>query len=499
MGIRVETAAGTVEGVRTGAVTSWKGIPYAAPPVGPLRFAPPRPAVPWTGVRDCTRYGPISLQPDPDPLAVWIPACEAAFFIPDAVQAEDCLNLNVWSPSGGGSGRHAVYLWIHGGAWVIGSGTAPWTDGSRLAASEDIVVVSLNYRLGALGALAVDEEARLGNDFLLDTIAALSWIRENIAAFGGDRDRVTVGGESAGAMMVCALLASPRARDLFHGAIVQSGHGSADAGVEAAHRARDLFLRELGPGSEAPTLERLRAAAVPDLMDAQRRMRREMITPFRPVVDGDVLPLPVIDALNRDEHNIFEAIGWGYGVGEEVPLRRRLERMLLEPDPALLDELTAAYRGLAATDQAVWNLLRTDLDWRLPQRDLAAFHADTGAPVYRYEFDFRSPVRGGVLSASHAMDIPFPFGNLDQPGVDELTGDDGESPGRRRVATQCRQAWGSFVRDGRPSSEQLPEWPRYERDRRETTVIGPDPSAGSDPHASRLDRWREVSRVPPLS
>lgn len=513
MGTRVDTAAGTVEGERIAGVTSWKGVPYAAPPVGRLRFAPPQPPAPWTGVRDCSRNGPISMQPDPDPLAVWIPSGEAAFFAPGAVQSEDCLNLNIWAPSGWETAKRAVYLWIHGGAWVTGSGTAPWTDGTRMAAEEDIVVVSLNYRLGVLGGLAADEAGSLENDFLLDEVAALGWIHENISAFGGDPDRVTAGGESAGAMIVCALAAMPAAHGLFHGGIIQSGHGSAGAGVGTAHRARDLFLRELGGSADAESLERLRTEDLAVLMGAQRRMRREMITPFRPVTDGVLLPMRVIDAFsagveervplllgtNRDEHNIFEAVGWGHGVGAAIPLRQRLEPMLLDPAPGLLDELAATYLDLPDGEQAAWNALRTDLDWRLPQRELAGFHVDAGAPVYRYEFDLRSPVRGGVLSVSHAMDIPFPFDNLDAPGAEDLTGDDGECPARREVAVRCRQAWGSFVREGRPRSEHLPEWAPYDRDGQEVMVIGAEPAIGSDAHAQRLDRWRGVSRVAPLS
>ncbi|MGW3983028.1 carboxylesterase family protein [Streptomyces mirabilis] len=172
----------------------------------------------------------------------------------------------------------------------------------------------------------------------------------------------------------------------------------------------------------------------------------------------------------------------------------------------MVDKLIAVYKELARSDglgwnpdDAVWNILRTDLDWRRTLRDLAAFHAGIGASVYRYEFAFRTPVDGGVPGAAHSLDIPFVFGNLDQPGMAERTGDDAASPARRKVAAQCTQAWGSFVRDGRPESEHLPQRPRYERDRQEITVPGSEPMVVTDPHVRRLDVWKKLPTIPPLS
>ncbi|MFJ8021506.1 carboxylesterase/lipase family protein [Streptomyces sp. NPDC096311] len=505
-----ETTCGAVRGSRTGDVVSWKGIPFAAPPVGPLRFAPPEPAVPWEGVRDGSRYGAASLQHPgfPTPL------------VQDVVQSEDCLNLNVWAPATAEPRGRAVLVWIHGGAYLGGSGAEYWSDGTNLAGQEDIVVVSVNYRLGALGGLALDEAGTLGNNFLLDVVQALRWVRDNIAAFGGDPDRVTIGGQSAGAMIVAALVASPYAHGLFHAAIVQSGHGTGNAPRASAHRARDLVVSELGIARDDHMMERLLAADVADLIRAQQKAAEEMITPFKPVTDGDILPLPVIGLFaaatqqsvplllgtTRDEHNLFAAMGWGHGTGQVTPLRERLEQVLIDPEPAVVEELIAVYQELARSDgldwnpdDAAWNILRTDLDWRGPQRDLAAFHADIGAPVYRYEFAFRTPVDGGVLGAAHALDIPFVFGNLDQPGMAARTGDDVASPARRKVAAQCTQAWGSFVRDGRPESQHLPQWPRYERDRQEIMVLGSEPMVVTDPHVQRLDVWKKLATIPPLS
>ncbi|MEU6511214.1 carboxylesterase family protein [Streptomyces sp. NPDC046942] len=505
-----ETTNGAARGARSGDVLSWKGIPFAAPPIGQLRFARPEPAPVWSGVRDCTRFGPAAPQ-------------HQGFLSPivDGVgESEDCLTLNVWAPAAAEPRGRAVLVWIHGCAYMAGAGAEHWSDGTYLAEHEDIVVVSVNYRLGALGGLALDDTGTLGNNFLLDVVQALRWLQENVAAFGGDPERVTIAGESAGAFIVAALIASPYARGLFRAGIVQSGHGSGNAPLAAAHRARDLFLAELGVEHDERLMARARSAELADLLRAQQVTAGQLVTPFKPVIDGDVLPAGVLDLFaggvqqpvplllgtNRDEHNLFAANGWGHGTGHTAPLRERLQGMIVDGDPAMADNLATSYAKLAvgaeggwSADEAAWNIVRTDLDWRGPQRELALAHADAGAPVYRYEFAFRTPVYGGVLGAAHSLDIPFVFGNLDRPGMAERTGDDAASPDRRRVSAQCTQAWASFVRDGRPASQHLPEWPRYDRDGQQIMVIGPDPSVLADPHADRLATWEQIRAVAPLS
>ncbi len=216
----VETASGKVRGLRKDGVAQWRGIPYAAPPLGALRFLPPRPVAPWAGERDATRFGPIAEQPR-DPGTAMLSG-----YSEKVAMSEDCLVLNVYSPAADGA-RRPVLVWIHGGAFVMGSGSQPLYDGSSFAARHDLVVVTLNYRLGVLGLLYLGELAgepyREGNVALLDQIAALRWVRENIAAFGGDAARVTVMGESAGATAIAHLLGMPAARGLFDRAILQSG------------------------------------------------------------------------------------------------------------------------------------------------------------------------------------------------------------------------------------------------------------------------------------
>ncbi len=498
----VMTGCGPVQGVVLRDVVTWKGVPYAAPPTGPLRFAPPQPPERWSTVRDCSAYGAASVQPT-GPMTLARPA--------EVDDSEDCLTLNVWAPTDRTTPR-PVFVWIHGGANIMGSTAEYIYDATNLAARQDIVVVSVNYRLGALGGLAIDEAGSLGNNDLLDTIAALGWVRDNIAAFGGDPHHVTVGGQSAGACMVCALLVSRYATGLFHQAIIASGHGSANASLDLAHLTRYLYLGELGIPLDHQVIDRLRALPLDELMRAQAGTIAELLTPYKPVEDGDIIP-PVLDAFaaghqqkvpiligtTRDEHNLFTVLSSGHNVPPpDTPLRQRFENILLDPDPAVLDQLEELYRQLGDTDTSAWNIACTDRDWRGPQRQLAALHADSDAPVYRYDWALPSPKARGALGAAHAVDLPFFFDNLDQPGVDQLVGDDEQNPHRRLVAAQSSQTWGSFIRDGRPSSEHLPDWPRYDRTDQLTMIIGRQPAAIQDPHCERLDLWDALPAIPPL-
>ncbi|MES1247821.1 MAG: carboxylesterase family protein [Actinomycetota bacterium] len=502
----VETAHGRLEGRRERGVESFKGIPFAAPPVGPLRFTPPQPAAPWTGSRDCGSYGPVSLQ-HTDPLSIWIPGCEWNYYTPDVRKNEDCLNLNVWTPACD-DGKRAVYVWLHGGGFVTGSGTALWYDGTNLAAGEDVVVVTVNYRLGALGGLVLEDAAARANTMLLDQIAALQWVRTNIEAFGGDPARVTLGGESAGGIAVCALMAAPEAHGLFRAAAVQSGHGGFTLARERAGHVRATFLAALGLADDGGASKSLRELHAAHILDAQAETTATIAFPFRPVDDGDVLPAPIDEAFasgsaaqvplligtNRNEHNLFAALG----IRQRRGLREEIAATLVDDDPETVDELTDTYAALAATDAEAWNIAATERDWRSPVRELAAAHADRGAEVFQYEFALPSPVRDGVLGASHAMALAYTFGNLDQPGVAQFTGDDAENPNRKQAQQACVEAWGSFIRDGRPASERLPHWPAYSRRDRDVMVIDAAARVERDPNGRRVGRWAELETTTAL-
>lgn len=312
--------------------------------------------------------------------------------------------------------------------------------------------------------------------------------------------------------MTCALMVSPYATGLFHRAIIASGHASANADIALAHLARDLHLDALDIPLDDHTLDRLRALPIDDLLRGQTAAILGLGTPYKAVEDGDIIP-PVLDAFAagrqqqipiligtcRDEHNLFTVLGAGHNVvPPDTPLRHRFEQILIDPHPALLDQLEDLYLTLGGSDTAAWNIACIDRDWRAPQRTLAAHHADHGNPVYHYDWAFPSTAANGEVGAGHATDLAYCFDNLDQPGVAALTGTDEENPHRRLVATQTSQAWGSFIRTGMPASEHLPDWPRYHRDTQHTMVVGVDPEAGPDPHRERLDLWDSITAIPPL-
>jgi para-nitrobenzyl esterase len=496
MGVQVETATGRVDGVSAAGISVFKGIPFAAPPLGVLRWQPPQPALPWTGSRDCTQFGPISPQ-NPDPLIAVIPGCAGIFSHPGAVQDEDCLSVNVWSPSLGNASRLPVYVWIHGGAFLGGAGSSPWTDGTNLAHDEGIVVVSLNYRLGALGGAALG--GTTGNNLLLDQVAALEWVRDNITAFGGDPQRVTVGGESAGAISVAALLCAPAARGLCAQAVMQSGHGGLTLSRAESERMTRAYLAELG--LRADDREALASVTTDRILAAQRALTDRAAVPFRTVIDGTVLPEPLPDMVaagkqaavplllgtQTDENNLFAEMGWGPGADGGGSLRGNIAAMFADPDGAAVDELVQQYLEAEGDAAAAWQAASTDRDWRIPARTFADGHAAAGNAVFAYEFTYRSSARGGRLGACHALDIPFPFGNLDADGVGELAGIDVEGEAvRRRLERACRQAWGAFIRDGAPSSELLPTWDTYDDAKRPVMSLGEEFEISYDPRGARL-------------
>jgi len=285
----VETRYGKIQGTQKDAVLVWKGIPFAQPPLGQLRFRAPQPLAGWTGVREATQCGAISPQ-----------ASDGSFGTLPGPMSEDCLTLNIWSP-GADDARRPVMVWIHGGSFVTGSGSTPWYNGTSFATQGDVVVVTINYRLGALGFLylaeyAGEEYATSGNNGLLDQIAALTWVRENIAAFGGDPENVTIFGESAGAMSIGALLAMPAAHVLFKRAILQSGAAHRVNSNQIAANGTQSFLRELELGPH--DMNRLLTTPIDTLLRAQGTLPSSVQwRAFSPVVDGVALPKRSIDAI----------------------------------------------------------------------------------------------------------------------------------------------------------------------------------------------------------
>ena len=483
----VRTAAGVLRGSWEAGVAVFRGIPYAEPPVGALRFAPPRPVPGWAGVRAAVSFGP----PPPQP----------GLFGTTAVQADnDWLTINVWSPDPAPGAGLPVLVWIPGGAYVIGASSLPEYDGGRLAGG-GVVVVSLNYRLGVEGFAQIDGAP--ANRGLLDQVAALQWVRDNVREFGGDPDRVTIFGESAGGGSVAALLAMPRAAGLFRRAIAQSVPGtffSPELAADiAAACAAELGVPPTAAGLSAVDPWRLPAAGEAVAAKIDRWSGRwGMIThrpiPFAPVVDGDVLPATPWAALaagdardvdllvghTRDEHRLFSLIDGVLGqvTGEQAETALRI----LAPGPDGPGRYRAAFP--AAGPEELYELVNADWLFRMPTLHLAQAHGAGGSRTYFYELTWTAPGLGGALGSCHGLDVPLVFGNLSSGGPALLIG---ESPSAEAEALSAwmRTAWTAFATAGDPG------WPAFDSKRRLIQLLDTRPTVTAYPEeASRL-LWQQ--------
>jgi para-nitrobenzyl esterase len=463
----VRMRRGQLRGQVVDGVASFKGVPYAAPPFGVNRFRPPQPAVPWSGVRDALDYGPTVPKPPYAPPF-------ADILAEPAIAGDECLNLNVWTPDAGAAGL-PVLVWIHGGSFVNGSGAVPSYDGARFA-RDGVVCVTINYRLGVDGFLFLDDGvANLG---LLDQVAALRWVHENIAAFGGDPGRVTIAGESAGGMSVTALLSMPRAEGLFRRAIAQSGAGHHALTPETARLVGGYLAEKLGVEATRDAiaqvpLERLVEAqfalcAEPFVAPDPARWREIALNSmaFEPVTDGDVLPALPIDCVatgagagvdlllgsNTEEHRFFLVPTGAVDVADEQFLAALAAGYGL-PENAI-DLYRSARPGAIAGD--VLAAVATDWFFRIPAVRLAEAHSKGGAANHVYEFAWRSPQFDGRLGAGHVVEIAFAFDNLHEETSEPLHG----AGPPQALADEMHGAWVAFATSGDPG------WPRYEPSRR---------------------------------
>ena len=449
--MQVETDAGALRGRVDDGVVRFLGVPFAAPSLGSLRFSRPQPVPHWRGVRDALERRPAA--PQPPTIGVGVRGAAAT--------SEDCLYLNVFAPASYGSAR-PVLVWIHGGGYVHGDGGDPLFDGGRLALAQDCVVVALNYRLGLWGFVPFTDR----NVGLADQIAALEWVSRNAVAFGGDPDNVTVIGESSGAMSVCNLLASPVARPLFHRAIAQSGAANHVATRAQADETAAIARAELGCDPRDAQIEQLLAAQRGTI----RRLRPSHHTnPLRPHVDDDLLPrhpldaapdgadIPLIIGMNRDEYRLY--VRPSLKVTDEE-LRAFFARRLAEH--RIADAATAAarlldhYRLARPLDRRNANAtIVADVETELRFRDpMLRYALARGRNTWLYQFDWPSPALRGWLGATHAVEIPFVFGNFDVAGMAKFAG---AGPDASALSRDMMNLWGAFARDGCPPAH----WPEF--------------------------------------
>ena len=465
------------------------GIPFAVPPVGELRFAAPRPAPAWDGIRTATTWGNAARQGSHA-----IPG-----FAASGPQDEDCLYLNVYTPASDDRKR-PVMFWIHGGGFTHGTAAEPLYDGGPLATRGDVVVVTINYRLGALGYLYPGEHfpgaGLSANAGQLDQVAALEWVRDNISGFGGDPGNVTIFGESAGAAAVGTLLAMPSAQGLFHRAILQSGTGRA-ADAKGGAAVVDALLKELGLGREQAA--QLRTIDAGRIIEAQAGVAAQARgfggMAFGPVVDGETLlenppiavrdgraaNVPMLIGTNRDEVKLFAASQRREPI-DDAALAKAVRFTLPKANESDVAGIIDLYRtsrggrGLPDSNLDLLDAIGTDARFRVPAMRLALSHARRQADTYAYLFTYASPARHGALGACHALEMPFVFGTTNAPTQDRFAG---TGPGVERLSETMMDAWLSFARGGNPGEG----WTPYGEAARETMVFDLDSHIESDPFA----------------
>jgi para-nitrobenzyl esterase len=492
-----------VRGTAEGDVHVFRGIPFAKPPVGARRFEAPEPPEPWSGERDATRFGPASHQAS-RPLAPLL-----GILVDE--EGEDCLTLNVWTKADGGAGR-PVMVWIHGGAWVIGSGSERTYDASHLVRRGDVVVVTANYRLGPFGFLRTRElEGGLdatGNAAMLDQVAALEWVRDEIAAFGGDPGNVTVFGESAGSVNIACLLTMPRARGLFHRGILQSGSLNLTRPPSAALDVARQIMGELGIVPEHA--HRLRDVPAKDLMAATNAVAgRSVIPPYSPVADGELIPtrpfgaiaegssrgIPLIVGTNLDEMKLYRFLDPSLERLDEAALLQRCG--VLFPGAgadgrSYAEHAVEAYRaarrgrGDDVSPVEIWLAISTDQIFRAGALKLAELHARHTPEVFVYQFAWKGAEPGRPQGAVHALDLPFVFGTL---ATSEIGAIAGRTAAAERLSVQMQDAWLAFARSGRPHAAGLPEWPAYAAPRRATMILADRPGVVDAPQEPERAVW----------
>ncbi|MCD2186336.1 carboxylesterase/lipase family protein [Actinomycetospora soli] len=493
-GAEVVTTTGVLRGRARDGLVTWRGIPYAAPPVGPLRWRAPEPPEPWEGVREASSFGPV---PPQEKTGEFLGAGK------HTPMGEDCLTLNVVAPAAPADRPRPVMVWFYGGAFVVGAASASTYRGYGLVERGDVVYVSVNYRLGALGyldfsAFGTAERPVESNLGLRDQIAALEWVRDNIAAFGGDPDDVTIFGESAGAISVTTLMTVPRARGLFHRAIAQSSAPGVAYSRERAAGWGRRFVTELEHvlGRSGEAVELLDAASTDQLLHAARRFRHAAddtpgVLLTAPVVDGDLLPeapldvfaaggahpVPLIIGTNDTEGRLFELPGLRLDL---MVTDERAEAVFAATQPDLREQVLAAYRGTPHRKD-----LGGDYLFWYPSVQVMEGHSSAGNPVYAYRYDLAPRLlRLLGLRATHGSELYAVFGLASSRAGRVLTMLGGRRA-LRLISRSVQRDWTTFARTGAPASH----WPRYTAEDRLTRIIDAHDRIESDPRRGRRLAW----------
>jgi para-nitrobenzyl esterase len=503
----IETRYGKVRGYRNDDVYTFRGIRYGASTAGANRFMPPKPPAPWAGVLDASDYGYSAPQTNAalpssstrDPALNNIFAASNGYRA-DPDESEDCLFLNVWSKSLRQGAKRPVLVWLHGGGFSSGSGSALLYDGTNMASRSNVVVVTINHRLNVFGYTHLAEiggrdYANSGNAGQLDIILALQWVRDNIDRFGGDPNRVMIFGESGGGAKVSFMLASPPARGLFHRAVIESGPGITMAESASATRAAEQLLSELN--IKHTGLSRIHELSTAKVLAAYFSAMSKMSGggigggPFSPVLTPDVLPahpfapvaspvgadVPVIVGWNRTEATLFQLSDDAAFHLDDKGLDERLQTLFADRAP----RIKQAYMKAGGSPSDIYFRIASDQLMGANSILLAERKAaQNKAPAYLYRFDWLSPALGGRLRAPHGVEMPFVFDNTEEAGF-VITGG---GPGPAKLGARMRSAWAAFAETGNPNTPKLPRWNPYDTSTRNTMVFNDEPKSVNDPDSA---------------
>src|SRR5258708_7765692 len=506
MSATVSIIQGKLEGGDQAGLLVFKGIPFAAPPVGALRWRAPEKPASWTGVRAARRLGAVAPQN-----RVQLRSLDA--IVSDGEPSEDCLTVSVWTPAPDGK-RRPVMVWIHGGGFAIGASSQALYDGSILARRGDIVLVTVNYRLGPLGFIRLADVTggkipSSGNEGMLDQVAALEWVRDNIAEFGGDPGNVTIFGESAGGMSVGTLLTMPAARGLFHKAIPQSGACHTGAPVARANRTAERVLSKMHvQPSDAAAIRALTPAQLltGTMLDDGKTPDPELGMAYQPVIDGTLVPRSAIEMVadgsasgvavmvgsTLEEWKLFSMMDASLHKLDRAGLGARMSRRLTaEAADGVIDSYAKAraQRGEAVTPAELFTAIETDRVFRIPGVRLAQVQPRHDARVYSYLFTWPSPAMGGALGSCHALELGFVFGTNHMPGKTAFAG---TGPTAEKLAEQMQDAWLAFAGSGDPSNESTGSWKPYDEAHRSTMIFGATTKLEESPRDEERRAWDSV-------
>jgi para-nitrobenzyl esterase len=491
----VDTTFGRIRGRKVNGISAFKGVPYGASTAGANRFMPPKKPVAWTGTRDAVDFGPSC----PQLPGFKTPEIQLMQNLASGPSSEDCLVLNVWTPATDGAKR-PVMFWLHGGGFQFGSGSQPFYDGENLARRGNVVTITINHRLGCLGYLHLADLggpafAKSGNVGLLDAVAALEWVRDNIERFGGDPKNVMIFGESGGGSKVSTLLGMPAAKGLFHRAAIESGPALTATSPDAATRTATAFLKILE--LDKTKLDRLQNLPTQLLIEAQSMTRGG----FSPVHDGVVIPdnmfepaatrisedVPLLIGSNKDEGTFLLQSDADLFTFDDAGLRARVKNAMGSDEAAtrVLDIYRRTYPNARPTDY--WVQIYTDRSMRTRSIALAERKAALNkAPVYMYFFAWDTVGFGGKYKALHMSEIPFVFDNI--ANAEAMTH---KLPEAQTLADKMSNAWIAFAKTGSPATKDLPQWTAYSADHRATMIFDNNPRVENDPARELRVFWQQ--------